>query len=76
MKYPLRYLYSENEVIALLRDYVREHGSQRAFAALVGISTSYLNDVLHKKRRVNDALLKQLGFERVEYYRQRVRSDK
>lgn len=76
MKYANKYLYTEGEVIATLRDYVREHGSQRAFAALVGISTSYLNDVLHKRRRVNDALLKQLGFTRVEYYRQRVRGDK
>lgn len=76
MNYPFRYLYSENEVIATLRDYVREHGSQREFAALVGISVSYLNDMLKRKRRINDLVLRAMGFQRVEYYRQLVRGDK
>lgn len=76
MKYANKHLYSDGEVIATLRDYVREHGSQREFAALVGISVSYLNDMLHGKRRVNDLVLRAIGFQRVEYYRQRVRGDK
>ena len=76
MKYANKHLYSDGEVIATLRDYVREHGSQREFAALVGISVSYLNDMLKRKRRVNDLVLRAMGFERVEFYRQIVRSRK
>jgi len=76
MKYANKHLYNESEVIATLRDYVREHGSQREFAALVGISVSYLNDMLKRKRRINDLVLRAMGFQRVEYYRQLVRGDK
>ena len=69
MKYRHSHLYCEAEVVAALREHVHEAGSQKIVAAYAGVSASYLNDVLRGKRRINGALLRFTGYERVEYFR-------
>lgn len=76
MKYRNSHLYCEAEVVAALREHVHKVGSQKLVAAYVGVSASYLNDVLHGKRRINGALLRYLGYERIEYFRALVQEKK
>lgn len=44
-------------------------GSQKAYAVKVGISESYLSDVLNERREISPRILKHLGLERVVNYR-------
>ena len=58
-------------VITNIADRCDEFGSQKAYAAHLGCSTSYLNDVLKGKRRPSDAMLKNIGLERATIYRRK-----
>jgi transcriptional regulator with XRE-family HTH domain len=50
----------------VLRTYVQAHGgSQKQAAERLGMSESYLSDLLHGKRRCSDAVLAAIGLERV-----------
>lgn len=59
---------TQDAVIAHVRDQIRRHGSQRAYAAHVGISQQYLCDVLNGRRDISAELAALLGFERLVVY--------
>ena len=45
------------------------HGGQKLLAGKLGVSESFLSDVLNGRREPTDAILKPLGLERVVIYR-------
>lgn len=47
---------------ALLREYVAEVGTQVDAAKQLKITPAYLNDLLHGKRNISEAMAKKLGF--------------
>lgn len=53
----------------MVRIGIEVEGSQKAYAKLVGLSESYLSDVLNRRRDISPRILKHLGLERVTYYR-------
>lgn len=55
--------------LLLLQRGVRKAGSQTAYAAQLGISPSYLNDLLKERRALSDRLLKRLGLVRETRYK-------
>lgn len=56
---------SEHDMRELLDAMIETHGSQRAFADELGISTGQLNDVLHGRRGVSGGVGEKLGFGRL-----------
>lgn len=46
--------------------------TQRAYAAELGISLAYLNDVLHGRRKVSENLADRLGLVKEVTYRERI----
>lgn len=56
------------DVHQLIRAACEAQGSQAAWAALHGLSPSYLSDVLHMKRDPGPAILEALGLIRVVRY--------
>lgn len=61
---------TEDEVFERLLVTVREMGGQRAFAVRAGVTPSYINDVVNKRRLMSDRILAVIGVERrttVEY---------
>lgn len=60
---------SEDRVLDMVRLGIKVEGSQKAYAARVGISESYLSDVLKERREISTRILKHLGLERVTTYR-------
>lgn len=52
-----------------LRGAVARAGSQAAFAAKIGISATYLSDVLNARRDPGETILAALGLARVTRYR-------
>lgn len=52
-----------------IRAAVNEAGSQKAYAAAIGISTAALCQVLSGKREPNEALLAAIGLARVTAFR-------
>lgn len=61
----------EDKVLNMVRIGVEVEGSQKAYAKRVGLSESYLSDVLNKRRDISPRILKHLGLERVVYYRRK-----
>ena len=51
---------------------VDQHG-QAALARLMGVRYQEINDILHRRRRMNDKVLDFLGFERVELIQSKVK---
>ena len=51
---------------------LRKAGTQRAYAAQLGISLAYLNDVLHGRRQVSERLAGKLGLVRETIYREQL----
>lgn len=47
-----------------LRMFVSQHPTQKTAAKALGISQSYLIDLLHDRRRISDVLLGRLGLTR------------
>lgn len=62
-------LIPEDKVIGMVQIAIKVDGSQKAFAKRVGLSESYLSDVLNKRRDISPRILKFLGLERVISYR-------
>lgn len=56
--------FTESEVLAELREAIEDAGSQKAFAAKVGVSLAYVNDMLRGHRAIQGKVLTALGFER------------
>lgn len=50
-----------DEFIKVIWQMVKAEGSQKEFAKRFGISTAYLNDILHKRREPGDKLLNAIG---------------
>lgn len=55
----------------VIRRKVKALGSQRALAKELGISQSYLNDVLKGRKEPGEGILAPMGLERVVTYRPR-----
>lgn len=56
-----------------IRELIDEKGTQAAAAEALGISPSFINDILHGKRNISKPVLTKLGFERVTVH---VRSER
>lgn len=54
-----------------MRDCIHAIGSQAHYAACLGISESFLSDVLSGRREPSKKLLDALGLERVVYYEEK-----
>ena len=54
-----------------LRRHVREHGSARALALVIGVSNTYVSEVLNGKREPGPRILAFLGLERHQTYRKK-----
>lgn len=54
--------------MALLRKALVEAGTQKALAAKIGVSPSYLNDVLSGWRPMTNRIAGYLGYERIVSY--------
>ena len=46
---------------AVLQGFIKAHKTQRAAAAALGISTAYLNDLVHARRSFSRQMLVRLG---------------
>lgn len=55
---------TKDELLQVLWQVVRTHGTQRQAARAFGISDAYLGDVLHGKREPGGKLLAALGYQR------------
>jgi plasmid maintenance system antidote protein VapI len=64
---------TEHDILDELTDRVRDE-SQRAVAAALGLSTPYLNDILHGRRGISITLAERLGWKRVVVFVRHVRS--
>ena len=56
------------EPIAELKRIVKECGTQRAAASLLGISQALLSDLLFGRRGFSDAMLEKMGLEKRETF--------
>ena len=64
-------IFTHEELIGELRRRIKEVGTQREYAALVGISLNTLSKVLRGKEPPNFEIMKQLGVEAVTCYRRK-----
>jgi hypothetical protein len=62
-------LETEDQVRSVLRATCKREGSQRKWAAKVGVSEAFLSDVLRGKRNVTSRFLRELGYEQVRMFR-------
>ena len=60
---------SETEIVEALRERIDYHTTQDAIAKELGISRSYLCEVLGKKKKVGPVILKALGYDPTPHYR-------
>lgn len=56
---------TEEEVYQRFLQAVEKAGGQRKFAKQLGLTPSYINDVVNKRRLISDRLLEHLGIERI-----------
>jgi len=54
-------IYSNEEVIPLIQSRIKKDGTQSAFAKRIGVSASYLHDVLNGRRTPNEKIIRELG---------------
>ena len=59
---------NEHDMRDILTELVESHESQRAVADMLGISTSYLNDLLHGRRGVSERLATRMGYKKLSIY--------
>lgn len=62
---------TKDDVIQRLRAAANEAGSVKLFAANIGLSLSYVSDVLNGYRPPGDRILDALGLERVVTYQEK-----
>ena len=60
---------SEAQMIAYLWDLVAEHGSRSAVASLLGITPSYMSDILNGNRSVSDSVARKIGYMRESIFK-------
>ena len=56
---------TEEQVYQRLMDAIDRAGGQRSFAKQIGVTPSYINDVVNKRRLMSDRILATIGIERV-----------
>lgn len=56
---------TEDQVYERFTVAVKAIGGQRHFAKMAGLTPSYINDVMHKRRAISDTICAQLGIERI-----------
>ena len=56
------------DVYTLLRNRIKEAGSQKAFAAQCGVSETYISDVMNARRDPGPQVLGTLGLRRIVCY--------
>ena len=59
----------QTQLIALLKQQIKDAGSQKTLAHRWGISQQYLTDVLKRRRMPNRKILDALGYESVVMYK-------
>jgi len=55
----------QTDAVTVLQAFVDRHGSQKAAAEALGVSSVYIHDLLHGKRRFSDRILEALGLQRI-----------
>jgi hypothetical protein len=61
-------MYTREEVIQMLREYVEDCGSQKEAASKIGISAQYMNDLMRGRRSPGPAVLETMKLKRVMVY--------
>lgn len=61
-----------DEMRVVLKGKIAAEGSQTAFAKKHDVSLTYLNDMMHGRRPLSDALLAATGYEAVTLYREKL----
>ena len=56
-------IYTENEILEIIREKGKQFKTQKAYAASLEISPQYLSDILNKRRSVTPLALK-MGFDK------------
>ena len=64
-------LFTNDDILAKIKASCAEAGSQRAWAERLGLSASYVTDVLKGRRRPGGSMLDAIECERVEGYRKK-----
>lgn len=57
-------LIDEMEMLDVLREFVREAGTQRAAAARLGVSGMFVSDMLRGYKPISEAVAEKLGYRR------------
>jgi plasmid maintenance system antidote protein VapI len=56
---------TQEEILAIIKEMVGKWGTQKELANQLGISNAYLNDIIHEKQAVSDAVARKLGYKRI-----------
>lgn len=59
------------DIITEIRRAATKAGTQKALAARLGVSESYIADILNGRKDPGESVLEPLGFERVVTYRRK-----
>jgi hypothetical protein len=61
---------TKEEVLARLREISRDAGGQNHAARRLGVSVSYLHDVLAQRRTIGPSILQALGLQKIITYQE------
>lgn len=67
----MKALLTIEDVLDRIRREVKACGTQQAFAAKIGVTQGYINDILKRKREPGPKVLGSLGLEKVVVYREK-----
>ncbi len=59
---------TSDEVLALIRERVEAADTAKSFASKIGLSASYISDVLSKRRPLAKSILDAVGFQEIVTY--------
>jgi len=59
---------SNEKALELLRQIIKQEGSQLAAARKLDVSPAYLSDILNGNRSISDQVARKLGYRRVVFY--------
>lgn len=62
-------LIDEDEMLDVLRNFVREAGTQKAAADRLGISATFMSDMVKGRMPISGSVAKKLGYQRSWWYR-------
>lgn len=63
---------TEKTMLCIIKNFVAERGSQKQAAAAMGISESYLSDVLRGDRCISKDVANKFGYEKVIHFVKRI----